>query len=45
VAETILEALNKTLDFEDQLKEGERVCLGPDARPASVYDLLRHPQV
>jgi len=44
LADTLIEALNKSRAFIDQLKADEDVCIGL-SRPASVYELLLHPQV
>ena len=44
VAEDLHAALDKLVEFEEKLTDSESVCIG-EGGPASVYDLLRHPQL
>jgi hypothetical protein len=44
LAETMNDALDRSLDFTDKLTDDESVCIGLP-RPASVYELLLNPQV
>ena len=47
VAATIHDALDRAVsdEFTSQLADDEDVCIAPETRPASVYDLIRNPQL